>query len=150
MPKLANSDFSYRNDPNVPKFDDSKALFVFDGICVLCTTGVGWIMRHDKEGRINFATTQSPLGQSLYRHYGFDIDSSYLLIDGGQGFTESAGYLRVAKTLGGWWHLWRIAAIIPVPLRDAVYGLFARKRYQWFGKSEFCALLTPEQRQRLL
>lgn len=150
MARIAASDFSYRNDPAVPHFDDSKAVFVFDGICVLCSTGVSWIMRNDRHGRVNFATAQSPLGQALYRHYGVEIDGSYLLVEGGRAYTESAGYLRAAEVLGGSWHLFRIAAIIPERLRDAIYGLFARKRYDWFGKSEFCALLTEDQRRRLL
>ncbi len=107
----------------VPKLTDGAFVLTEYAFCVR----LGRLDHAARQGGPHhFATTQSPLGQSLYRHYGFDIDSSYLLIDGGQGFTESAGYLRVAKTLGGWWHLWRVAAIIPVPLRDAVYGLFAR------------------------
>jgi hypothetical protein len=90
MARIAASDFSYRNDPAVPRFDDSKAVFVFDGICVLCSTGVSWIMRNDKHGRVNFATAQSPLGQALYRHYGVEIDGSYLLVEGGRAYTVSA------------------------------------------------------------
>jgi hypothetical protein len=27
---------SYRDNLEVPSFDDSRALFVFDGVCVLC------------------------------------------------------------------------------------------------------------------
>ena len=34
--------YAYRDDPDVPKFDDSKALFVFDGVCVLCSGGASW------------------------------------------------------------------------------------------------------------
>ena len=30
--------YSYRNDPQVPRFPDDKGLIVFDGVCVLCTS----------------------------------------------------------------------------------------------------------------
>ena len=30
------------------------------------------------------------------------------------------------------------------------YALIARNRYRWFGKADFCALLTTEQRERML
>ncbi len=29
--------YSYRDDPQVPRFPDDKGLIVFDGVCVLCT-----------------------------------------------------------------------------------------------------------------
>ncbi|HUA55323.1 MAG TPA: DCC1-like thiol-disulfide oxidoreductase family protein [Candidatus Sulfotelmatobacter sp.] len=52
--------------------------------------------------------------------------------------------------MGGWWHVLRINAVIPERLRDWLYALVARNRYRWFGKADYCALLTPEQRRRLL
>jgi predicted DCC family thiol-disulfide oxidoreductase YuxK len=107
-------------------------------------------MRNDPRGRINFVSAQSSLGQALYRHYGIMIDDSYLLISGGHAYTASAGYLRLASILGGRWRLFRAAAVFPACLRDAVYKLVARNRYRWFGKTGYCALLTDEQRQRLL
>jgi predicted DCC family thiol-disulfide oxidoreductase YuxK len=58
--------------------------------------------------------------------------------------------LRLCAVLGGAGHLLRAAAIVPERLRDAAYALVARNRYRWFGKVEHCALLTPEQRARLL
>lgn len=80
MPEINRATFSYRNDPAVPDFDDSKALFVFDGVCVLCSGGAAWLMRHDRHARINLTSAQSPLGQALYHHYGMIMDESYLLI----------------------------------------------------------------------
>ena len=109
MPELKHPAYSYRTDPDVPKFDDSKALFVFDGICVLCSGGAAWIMRHDRNAKVNFSSAQSPLGQALYRHYGTNIDESYLFIAEGRAFTASAGYLSLCTTLGGWWRLLRLA-----------------------------------------
>jgi predicted DCC family thiol-disulfide oxidoreductase YuxK len=73
-----------------------------------------------------------------------------LLVSDGQAYTASAGYLRLAGILGGRWRLARVVAIFPERLRDAVYGLVARNRYRWFGKTDYCALLNEDQRQRLL
>ena len=44
----------------------------------------------------------------------------------------------------------RAEAVIPERLRDWVYNRVAANRYRWFGKAEACALLTPEQRRRLI
>jgi predicted DCC family thiol-disulfide oxidoreductase YuxK len=150
MPEVSRSASSYRDDPAVPAFDDSRALFVFDGICVLCSGGASWVMQHDKKERINFTPAQEKLGQALYTHYGVQLDESYLLIDNGRAFTASRGYLELCRTLGGWWHILRLAAIIPETLRDRLYALIARNRYRWFGRADYCALLTAAQRSRLL
>jgi predicted DCC family thiol-disulfide oxidoreductase YuxK len=101
-------------------------------------------------GKVNFASMQSPLGQALYRHFGVPPDDSYLFVSGGRAYTASRGYLEMCKVLGGAWHAARIAAIFPERLRDWVYAAVARNRYRWFGKAEYCGLLTPEQRARLL
>jgi predicted DCC family thiol-disulfide oxidoreductase YuxK len=150
MPDVTTRAFSYRDDPAVPAFADDRALFVFDGTCVLCSGGAAWLMRHDRQGRVRFTPTSGPLGQALCRHYGIDPDATYLLVADGRAFTESTGYMRLCAILGGAWQVLRVAAVIPEGWRDRLYRLVARKRYHWFGKVEHCALLTAEQRARLL
>ena len=150
MPEVSKQPFSYRNDPAVPDFDDRKALFVFDGICVLCSSGASWIMRNDGRALVNFTPAQEALGQALYAHYDIGMDESYLLIADGSAYTASRGYLELCRILGRWWHALRMSAVIPEPLRDWLYALVARNRYRWFGKADFCALLTKAQRERLL
>jgi predicted DCC family thiol-disulfide oxidoreductase YuxK len=150
MPDVTREAYSYRSDPAVPAFDDARALFVFDGVCVLCSSGVGWIMRRDRAGKVGFASMQSALGQALYRHYGVPPDDTYLFIRDGRAYTASRGYLEMCKLLGGAWHLARVFRLVPERLRDWIYALVARNRYRWFGKAGYCALLTPDQRARLL
>jgi len=140
---------SYLTDPAVPKFPDDKPLFVFDGHCVLCSTGVSWLMKHGGD-RVRFASAQSPLGEALFRHYGIDPDKTYLLIADGSASVESTGYLRLCRLLGGRWRLFLSLKLIPRPFRDWVYRLVARHRYRWFGKVDQCALLSEEQKAQML
>jgi predicted DCC family thiol-disulfide oxidoreductase YuxK len=150
MPEVSKSQFSYRDDRTVPHFDDSRALFVFDGVCVLCSGGASWIMQRDRKALLNFTSAQDTLGRALYTHYGVDMDETYLLIANGRAYTASRGYIELCRILGGWWNILRVAVVIPERLRDWVYLLIARNRYRWFGKTDYCMLLTPEQRRRLL
>jgi predicted DCC family thiol-disulfide oxidoreductase YuxK len=150
MPEVSAGRFSYRKDAAVPAFDDSRALFVFDGVCVLCSSGASWIMRHDRKAQVNLTPAQGVLGQALYAHYGVAMDESYLLVTDGSAYTASRGYLELCRTMGGWWHFFRATALIPERLRDWLYALIARNRYRWFGKVDYCALLTLEQRRRLV
>ncbi|WP_447765797.1 hypothetical protein [Sphingopyxis panaciterrae] len=43
-----------------------------------------------------------------------------------------------------------LRAVISERLRDCLYTLIARSRNRWFGKADYCVLLTKEQRERLL
>jgi len=78
------------------------------------------------------------------------MDESYLLIADGRAYTASRAYIELFRILGGWWHILRVVAVIPERLRDWFYAMIARNRYRWFGKADYCALLTPDQRRRLI
>ncbi|MBA3785362.1 MAG: hypothetical protein H0X15_07460, partial [Acidobacteria bacterium] len=40
--------------------------------------------------------------------------------------------------------------VVPSIIRDVFYKLFAKYRYQMFGKQDACMLPTPEMRERFL
>jgi predicted DCC family thiol-disulfide oxidoreductase YuxK len=137
--------------PAPPDYHDPRPLFIFDHVCVLCSGGVSFIMKHDRTGKIAFTPAQGALGGQLCDYFGIDWNATYVFIRNGRAFTKSDGYFEVARTLGGWWRLTLVFRIIPRPLRDWTYDMIARNRYRWFGKTaEACQLLTPEQRGRLI
>ncbi len=142
--------YSYRADPAVPAFDDSRPLYVFDGECVLCSRGAAWLMRHDPAGRVRFTSAQGAIGRALYAHYGLPVDDSYLLLDEGRLYTATDGFLHLFALLGGGWRPLGVGRFVPRVWRDAAYGVVARNRYRWFGRAGQCALLTPDQRARLV
>lgn len=148
---MSREPYSYRADPDVPDFDDSHPLFVFDNVCVLCSTGVAFLMHRERADHIRFTSAQDALGQALYRHYGMEMDDSYLFIANGTASTMSDGYFDIAREMGGPWHMALVFRLVPRAVREAAYGLIARNRYRWFGKARVaCALLTEEQRRRLI
>jgi len=128
-------------------------ILVFDGICVLCSRSVGFVLRHDRKKRFRFATTQSPVGVRLMSEHGLDASkpSSVLLIAGDRAYTESAAMLHVLRSFGGAWKLLAGALwIIPKLLRDAAYRAIAKRRYRWFGQRETCYLPDPSEAGRFL
>ena len=125
-------------------------IFVFDGYCVLCSTGASFVMRHDPRAKVRFLSAQSPLGQAIYAHFALPLDASYLLITPEGTFTKTTGYFKLADILGGWFRLGQVFRLVPRAVRDGVYDWVAANRYRLFGKSELCALLTDGQRARLV
>ncbi|MEO1729125.1 MAG: DCC1-like thiol-disulfide oxidoreductase family protein [Pseudomonadota bacterium] len=143
--------YSYRDDPEVPDFDDTRGVFVFDHHCVLCGGGVGFIMKHDKRRAIAFTSAQQGLGEALCQHYGIDWDESFLFLHQGRAYIKFDGYFAVARAMGGMWHIPTIFQIIPRFILDPLYNFVARNRYKWFGKTpEACAVLSEDQRARLI
>jgi len=129
------------------------SILVFDGVCVLCSRSVQFVLRHDREKRFRFAITQSPTGARLMTEHGLDAakPASVLLIDGNRAHTESAAMIRVLRTFGRRWPLVAGALwLIPGPLRDAAYHAVARRRYRWFGQRESCFLPDPVDAGRFL
>ena len=125
-------------------------IFVFDGYCVLCSTGASFIMRHDPKRKVRFLSAQSPLGTAVYAHFALPLDASYLLITPEGTSTKTTGYFKLADILGGWFRLGKIFKLVPRAIRDVVYDWVATNRYRLFGKSEQCALLSADQRARLV
>lgn len=142
--------YSYRNDPTVPEFPDDKPLFIFDGVCVLCSTGARLLMRHDKKDTCRFMPAQSTTGLSIYKHYGIVMNDTYLLLDKGIVYRKSAGYLHICSLLGGWWRMFLVFRLIPRFVRDAIYDVVVRNRYKWFGTTGYCELIPENLKTKLL
>jgi predicted DCC family thiol-disulfide oxidoreductase YuxK len=144
--------YSYRSDPAVPAFPDDKALVVFDGVCVLCSSFARFILKRDKSFAFRLATAQSPLGQAIYRHYGLDaqeFESNLVLVEG-RAYVKLDTVVVVAELLGGPWRALAVLRLLPRILGDLVYDRVARNRYALFGRTEHCMLPPPEWRDRFI
>jgi len=128
---------------------DDPAIVVFDGVCLLCSRWVRFILRQDRAGRYRFAAMQSERGRALLGAHGLDPDdpNSLLLLRDGRA---SDAILRVVAGFGGAWRAVLVLRAIPRLLRDPAYRWLARNRYRWFGRSEACWLPAPEHAQRFL
>ena len=150
---MLNQPFSYRADSAVPKFDDSAPLVVFDGLCVLCSTGVQFMLARDPAGQSRFIAIQSPLALTLYRHYGLDAErfDTFMVLTDGVPYLRWAGLLAAARTLPAPWRwLGQIGRVVPGIIGDWIYDLVQRNRIGWFGKRETCLLPDARTKQRLL
>ncbi|QNJ99725.1 thiol-disulfide oxidoreductase DCC family protein [Dyella telluris] len=128
-------------------------VIVFDGVCVLCSRWVDFILRHDREGRFRLAAMQGQRGRELLVTHGLSPDdpASFLLVDGVQGYSDTDAIARVLRQLGGVWR-WAAALlrVIPRALRDPAHRWIARHRYRMFGRRDQCRLPEPAQAWRFL
>lgn len=131
---------------------DGKTIIFFDGVCNLCNGAVNWLIDHDPQQHLLFAPLQGTTFASINENTAVPHDlSTIVLWNKERLLTHSKAVLHILIELGGIWRLAaRVGLIVPVFLRDALYGLVARNRYQWFGKQEQCRLPTPELAARFL
>lgn len=144
--------YSYRNDPDIPTFDDRHPLLIYDGVCVLCSGFVKFIVRHDKAGRFRFVAAQSALGEALFRHYGFDTHTyeTNLVLADGKAHAKMRSFSAVMARLPWPWRILAIAALLPGPIGNPIYAWIARNRYRWFGRTDNCMVPDATVRSRFL
>jgi Uncharacterized protein conserved in bacteria len=134
--------------------ESTAPVIVFDGVCLLCSRWVRFLLKHDSAARYRFASMQSDSGRALLLAHGLDPDSplSFLLVEEGRGYTDSDAIARVLLGLDRrrWRWLSRGMLMVPRWLRDPLYRFVARHRYRIFGRSRSCFAPAPEQRERFM
>lgn len=127
------------------------SIMIFDGECVLCSHTVQFVLRHERDEAIHFATTQSAAGREIAERNGIsvaDLDLTFVLVEAGKAWARSDAALRVARHLRAPWNWLALLRVIPRPLRDTAYSAIARRRYRLFGRRDTCFLPDPSQRHR--
>ncbi|MBA9843546.1 MAG: thiol-disulfide oxidoreductase DCC family protein [Ralstonia sp.] len=127
-------------------------IVVYDAHCLLCSGSIQFLLRHDRQGLLRFASMQGQTGRQLLAQAGVNPDDvdTVLFVRDGRAWRESAAILRILHALGWPWRLAWIGWLIPATLRDALYRRVARNRYRWFGRSDTCILPPPGAAQRFL
>ncbi len=136
----------------------ANPIILYDGVCGLCNSLVQFLLKHDKDGRLRFASLQSDFAEKVLRRHGFDakdLDTLHVVENYDQPnervLQRSDAILRAGRELGGFWTASSsVARIVPRPLRDLAYRFVATNRYRVFGKYDTCMLPDPTQRSRFL
>ena len=132
---------------------ESNSVIVFDGVCVLCSRWVRFVLRHDRQCVYRFAAMQTTTGHNLLVQHGIDPHDpvSFLLLEQGRAYTDTDAIARVLLSFGsGWGLIARLMRVVPRPIRDASYRWLARNRYRFFGRREVCFVPNPPNADRFL
>jgi predicted DCC family thiol-disulfide oxidoreductase YuxK len=127
----------------------SPEILFYDGHCGLCHRAVIFVVKHDRSAKaFRFAPLQGDTFQSHVppeKRAGLP-DSVVVLRSDGDLLTRSDAFLHIFRQLGGGWNfLARILAVIPRPVRDAVYNTIARIRYRVFGtRDDLCPIVPAD------
>ena len=136
---------------SLPAGDLPDRLILFDGVCVLCSGWVDFVIARDPAARYRFVAIQTPLGRRLAARFGIDADNpeTNVIVASGRAHFKLESALVVLAEFPGWrWT--RIAYVLPKTARDFLYDRIARNRHRLFGRRETCLVPTPDVARRFI
>ena len=127
-------------------------IIIFDGVCNFCNGAVNFIIERDSSNVFKFSPMQSERAQELIlKHKVHDVGyDTFLLIKNEQCFVRTNAAFEITKDLDGPWFIFRAFRIFPCFFRDFVYRIFARNRYNIFGKRATCMIPAREVHDKFL
>ena len=127
-------------------------VILFDGVCNLCNGSVQFIINRDPSSIFRFAPLQSETGKKLISR--FDLSNrkldSIILIENNNYYLKSTAALKIVQSLGALWPLLSLLRLVPRPIRDYIYDIVARNRYNWYGKRVKCMIPGADIKSRFL
>ena len=128
----------------------------FDGVCGFCNQAIRWLMDRDPDRRLHYASLQGDAAAAARtRHAEFprDVDTVVLLERGSDGeriHLRSDAVLRIIAAIDTPWRRLAWLRVLPRPILDWGYRLFARHRYRMFGQLDACPTPSEDERARFV
>lgn len=121
---------------------EGKILIQFDGICVLCSRAVKFLLKVDRKQIFVFQSLQNSTEETDY--------TTIQVISSNQTFTHFDAILKIGNELGGIFSLISVFRVLPQSWRKAIYLFISRNRFRWFGKNEACFIPSEKDKWRFI
>lgn len=128
----------------------SPVLF-YDGSCGFCQQSVQFILQHERDEEIYFASLDSELANQLKKqHPKLQSIDSIVVLKGKELLVESDAVFALTSYLKAPYHFAKYARFIPKMFLNQLYRFVARHRHRFIRQNESCLLPSPQQRKRFL
>lgn len=139
----------------IPAASSPDAVLFYDGLCGLCDRLVRFILDHDPDGAIRFASIQSAAGRALLLSHGASGSelaglSTVFFLRKGVLHRRSRAVFGVFSLLPPPWKMLGLFQFLPAFPADLVYHAVSRTRYRWFGRFDQCRIPSPSEKARFL
>ena len=108
----------------------APATVIYDDTCGVCARLVTLVRRRRREDAIALVPRSSERGHALIGRHFATAPESIVLITAAGPATRSDAILGICARLGGGYRLAALARVVPTPLRDRAYAVFARNRHR--------------------
>ena len=130
---------------------ENRRIVYFDGYCNLCSGIVQWLSKIDKNQLLYFSTIDSISGKNLLLKFPESKTNNTILFQYKDHlYDRSDAVLQIVKVLGYPWSIMSVFSFLPGSIRDWMYHVIAKNRYNWFGRKSECMVPDREIRSRFL
>ncbi|MEI8112267.1 MAG: DCC1-like thiol-disulfide oxidoreductase family protein [Bacteroidia bacterium] len=121
---------------------EGKILVQFDGLCILCSKTVQFILKADRKKKFLFQTLQDTSKQESF--------DTVIVSDQNSSFQHFDAILKIGKELGGIYRMIAVFRILPRKWRLGLYLWIAKNRFRWFGIRNSCYLSSEDEKERFI
>ncbi len=137
----------------------STSVVFYDGLCALCSRTVQYLLERDHHQLLKFAPLQGKTAKSLLERFpelGYKSSLKSVIYIREFNSPEEKIFLRSTAVLSILYDIeaqsrWiTVVHLLPGFLRNLIYNIVAKYRYQWFGKYDECWLPDFRWNERFL
>ncbi|NJK30018.1 MAG: DUF393 domain-containing protein [Acaryochloris sp. SU_5_25] len=128
-----------------------QPIVFFDGECVMCNGFVDALLKIDPSRQILIAPLQGQTAQQYLPPLPLNrAEWSIYYLDNTHLYQQSDAFIQICHRLGSIWSIFSLISFIPRSVRDKLYRLIARHRYQLLGRRSTCRIPSEQEKIRFL
>ena len=108
-----------------------SSVVLFDDTCGTCSRWASFINRYDSAGNLRTLGQDSDEGTELLSNKPDDmqgVESVFIITEDGNWYAKSGAVWRIASRMGLPWSFGAAMWLVPYPIRDLVYDIYAKFR----------------------
>lgn len=125
-------------------------ILFYDGNCGFCQQSVQFVLKHERDHSLNFASLQGETAAKLLPQNLMHNLDSVVVYEKGKILTESDAILFIVRKLKFPFKVLLIFKLIPVSIRNYFYRIIAMNRYKLTESGGICKLPEKNYRKRFL
>lgn len=145
--------FKKGKESNTLNNDIKSSLILYDGECGLCNKTILFILKRDHDKHFLFKSIQEHNeGIKISNQPKLSLSTFYVITTKDKVLTKSSGFIYIFNELGGLYKfLGLLLKAIPKVVRDAIYDINAKIRYNYLNtNNNQCQLLPQKIRSRFI
>jgi predicted DCC family thiol-disulfide oxidoreductase YuxK len=142
------------NSQTIPEtlYPTDSGLVIYDGLCVLCSSAVRFLLRIDKKKVLHFTSIKKTFASDHLNpeKRKSTQPESILYIENQKLYSGSEAIIMILIRIGSIWKSARLLRVIPLGFREFLYRIIAKNRYTIFGKKTTCDIPDEKHAARFL
>jgi predicted DCC family thiol-disulfide oxidoreductase YuxK len=122
---------------------EGKIGIQFDGMCVLCSRTVRFLLKADRKNKFLFQTLQNSADVN-------SIETVIVTDHFGRRYDYFDAVLKIGYELGGVYKIVSVFKVLPRSWRKSFYLWIAQNRFRWFGKRKSCYLPEESEKEKFI